>query len=507
MAATKGFPLKVILTAIDRLSGPVMHAASTVRRLGTAAAGVRGTFASLGGRLGLPVFNASMNEANKHFGKFTDVAGSAWRAAQRLGIAVGIAAGAALYATNSYAEYTGVIYDQVKVTGLSAESLQAWGYAAKQNGTEASAFYSAMKIGSKNIGLATIGQGKAKEVLRGLGIQLKDTTGEFRSMDSLLPEIADKIKRLRTPQLQAAAAAQIFGKSGADMLPFLLEGSDGIKALSDRARELGLVLSNDAIDKGDQLGDTIDEARGAMLGMRNTIMAELAPTIILLARQFTDFVVQNRPQIQAFATMLATNLPTAIDKVGASFAALRALVEPFVSVLGFLNDVFGVSNLLLEGLAVTIAVKLVAAVTALTPAVIALGTALLTTPIGWIIAGLTAISLIALAVYNNWDKVKQWWVGFIDWLVPKIEWLADKLLMLSPAGLFLKGAKFVGGLLSDEQSATAGAEQIGRQAAGGKQDTVKVTVDLNNLPAGSRVATENSGTVFDLNQGYVLAAP
>lgn len=507
MAATKGFPLKVILTAIDRLSGPVMHAASTVRKLGTAAAGVRGTFASLSGRLGMPVFSASMKEANKHLGKFQDVAGSAWRMAQRLGLAVGVAAGAALYATNAYADYASAIHDQMRVTGLSAESLQAWGYAAKQNGIEAEAFYSAMKIGSRNIGMAAVGQGKAKEVLKGLGIQIKDTTGKFRSMDSLLPEIADKIKRLKTPQLQAAAAAQIFGRAGADMLPFLLEGSAGIQALSDRARELGLVLSGDAVNAGDDLGDSMDEVKASLLGVRNTIFKELAPSMIALARQFTAFVVTHRPQIEAFATMLATNLPTAIDKVGASFAALRALVEPFVSVLGFLNDVFGVSNLLLAGLAVTIAVKLAAAVTALTPAVIALGTALLTTPIGWIIAGLTAISLVAMAVYNNWDKVKQWWVGFIDWLVPKIEWLADKLLMLSPAGLFLKGAKFVGGLLSDEQSATASADQIGRQAAGGKQDTVKVTVDLNNLPAGSRVATENSGTIFDLNQGYVLAAP
>lgn len=504
MAATKGFPLKVILTAIDRLSGPVMHAASTVRKLGTAAAGVRGTFASLGGRLGLPVFNASMKEANKHFGKFTDVAGSAWRAAQRLGIAVGIAAGAALYATNAYAEYTGVIHDQVKVTGLSAESLQAWGYAAKQNGIEASAFYSAMKIGSRNIGMAAIGQGKAKEVLKGLGIQIKDTTGKFRSMDSLLPEIADKIKRLRTPQLQAAAAAQIFGKSGADMLPFLLEGSDGIKALSDRARELGLVLSNDAIDKGDQLGDTIDEARGAMLGMRNTIMAELAPTLIALASQFTEFVVTHKPQIEAFAAMLADKLPAALDQIGASFAAVKALVDPLITALGFLNDVFGLGNLAAAAFAVVIAVKLTAAITTLIPLVWALAAAFLATPIGQIITGLTLLALAAMAIYRNWDKLVEWWNGIWQAIGGTVYFAVQRILGYLPEWL-------VNMLSGDSNVRVTGpaptADQLGRQAAGGKQDTVKVTVDLNNLPAGSRVATENSGTVFDLNQGYVLAAP
>ena len=508
--AGKGFPLKVVLEAIDKLSGPVMHAASTVRKLGTAAAGVRGTFSSLSGRMGVPVFTASLKEAGKRFGEFRELAGGAVRTLRNVAAGLAVVATSTLFATNAYAEYTGKIHDQVKVTGLSAESLQAWGFAAKQNGIEAEAFYSAMKVGSKNIGLAAVGQGKAKDVLKGLGIQIKDTTGKFRSMDAMLPEIADKIRKLKTPQLQAAAASQIFGKSGADLLPFLLEGSDGIKALSDRARELGLVLSGDAIEQGDRLGDTMDEVKGSLLGVRNTIFAQLAPVIIDLAKRFTDFVIQNKPQIEAFAKTLAERLPAALDQIGAAFSALWAIISPFISVLSFLNDVFGLQNLILGVLAVTVGVKVTQAIIALTTAFRVLGLAFLATPIGWIVAGLTGLALVATAVYNNWDKVKQWWRSFVDWLTPKIKWLADHLYLLGPLGMAAQAGMKLYDMATggNDQAPAPAAATVGPQAAqAGRPGDARVTVDLNNLPAGTRVSSESDGLAFDLNQGYALAAP
>lgn len=508
----KKFNIAVVLEAIDKLSGPMRRATSTIRQFAlitktTAALG------RLGDRLGVPVFNAGMKEVGKRWGAFNEQLRGSAALARTAAFAITAVAGSALYATNAYADYTSQIHDQMKVTGISAESLQGWGYVAKQSGIEANAFFSAMKIGSKNIGLAAVGQGKAKDVLRGLGIQIKDATGHIRSMDALLPEIADKIKRLKSPQLQAAAAAQIFGRSGADMLPFLLEGSAGIKVMTDRARELGLVLSNEAIAQGDELGDSMDDVKASLLGVRNTIFKELAPVLIQLARQFSDFVVRNRPQIEAFARVLADKLPGALDQIGASFAALHAIVSPFLTVLGFLNDLFGASNLIAGLLAITVAVKVTGAIMALIPLVKALGVALLTTPVGWIVAGLTALALVALAVYNNWDKVKKWFVDFIDWITPKLEWLLGMFLKFTPQGGLLLGISkvvslFRGGDGAPGQPAPVPAATLGQQAArGGRQDYVRVQVDMNNLPPGTSVSTDNSGLPFELNQGFALAAP
>jgi len=503
----KKFNIAVVVEAIDKLSGPMRRAASSLRQFAFVTE-TTSALGRLGDRLGVPVFNAGMKEAGKHVGDLTDSVRGMWGMARTAAFALTAVAGSALLATNAYAEYTGKIHDQARATGISAKALQGWAYVAKQSGIEADKFFVAMKIGSKNIGLAAVGQGKAKDVLSGFGISIRDATGHIRSMDALLPEIADKLKRLKSPQLQAAAAAKIFVKSGADMLPMLLEGSAGIKAMTERARELGLVLSNDAIAQGDDLGDSMDDVKASLLGVRNTIFKELAPTLIMLARRFSDFVVQNRPQIEAFARVLADKLPGALDQIGASFAALHAIVSPFLSVLGFLNDLFGATNLVAALLAVTVAVNVTSAIMELIPLVKDLSVALMTTPVGWIVASLAALALAAMAIYNNWDKLVDWWGRIWETIGGTVYNAVQRIKSILPDWLLraLGGGGTVSVQTQPQQFTPAA--QLGQQAArGGRQDYVRVQVDMNNMPAGTRVSTDSSGLPLDLFQGFALATP
>ncbi|MHC1701804.1 MAG: tape measure protein [Humidesulfovibrio sp.] len=52
--------------------------------------------------------------------------------------------------------------------------------------------------------------------------------------------------------------------------------------------------------------------------------------------------------------------------------------------------------------------KLVLAVAMLAKSFIVLGAAIMTTPIGWVLAGLTAITIGIMAIWKNWDKIMGW---------------------------------------------------------------------------------------------------
>ena len=576
MAASKGVPLKVILTAVDKLTAPIRRMADTVRGFGATASRTSSfasrSFASFSTATKLPVFTAAMGVAGKRLGDFTDRMKSAAMTAGYLAAGIAAAGAVGWRIATSYADATSKVHDLSVATRISAEQLQGWAYGAKQNGVEADAFFSAIKAGSKNVGLAAAGVGRAKDVLKGLGVQLRDSSGKVRSMDSLLPELADKIRKLRSPTMQAAAASRIFGESGIDLLPFLKEGSVGIAALTARARQLGIVVGNDAVDAGDTFGDTLDDLRASVTGLRNSAVGPMIPALTLLAAKLTDIAIKNGPAISAWAATFAEKLPDRIDRIINAVSLLATALSPLIDAMAFVSD----NSWLMEGalfvVGGVIAFKVVTAVWALCGAIKALGIAFMLTPIGWIITGLTALAFAAYLIVKHWDAIAAWWagiwmtiggtiataienirglwagvwdaiggtvahavqriIGFIpNWLLRLLGGGADISVSTTARTAAAPGqwAQRVGGALAQPEASgptdqtapgpwapqpTDGAgasnrgEQVGRAAAQNGRQEIKVTVDMNNLPPGTRVATDSSGgSVFDLDLGYAMASP
>ena len=114
-----------------------------------------------------------------------------------------------------------------------------------------------------------------------------DVTGEFKAM-------ATAIYKLKTPQEQMAVASRA---GMASLLPMIRQGPAGYKALEDRAESLGLVMSGPALKAATDMANSLDNLQGAGTGLKNSIVEQLAPSIMPLTDGLAKWIEQNRTLI------------------------------------------------------------------------------------------------------------------------------------------------------------------------------------------------------------------
>jgi hypothetical protein len=161
--------------------------------------------------------------------------------------------------------------------GMSTESLSTLKYAAALADVSLDSLGTGLKKMSKNAADAADGTGEAKDSFKALGIQLKDNDGNLKKSDALLLELSSKFEGLSDGSEKTALAMKIFGRSGADMIPLLNMGSNEIKKLQDRARELGLELSTDAGRAAEEFNDRLTDLKAEAEGFVRVIAVKMLP--------------------------------------------------------------------------------------------------------------------------------------------------------------------------------------------------------------------------------------
>jgi len=560
--ANNGYSLSLIIKAVDRVTAPLRGIFGKVK---AASAGITGAL----DRVGLPVFTNSLKNVGGAIGGVGSAVASSTQRLLGLGATLGLTTAALNLFFQGFADATGAIGDTAERTGISRERFQELSFAAKLTGSSAETLGGALQKMQINVGAATAGSKELKEMFKGLGINIKDASGKLKSSDALFDTFVDRISKIKDPSLQAQAAVKIFGKSATELLPLIRGGGAGIKEMADEARRLGLVISDSAVREGETFGDTLDTLHAALSGVGNTIGSSLVPQLNKLGTQLIETIVKYRPQIEAFATAFAANLPGNIEKVTGFLGDLYDGVQPVIQIFSSLSETFGAANLIFTALGLYIGGGLLMAVLNLAVALKGLGAAIALTPVGWFLAAVVAIGAAAFVIYKNWDKIvsffEEKWAGvkaaFSDGIINGIwkvwtEFNPVTLMMQSFNGLLkyltgwdlgailgakiseavaaiknglpdwaknifgIDGASVSGGVEGGAPAASAGAadSDLGRRAAQIGQNAVqqmaqppqavRVQVDLNNVPAGSKVKTEGSqGATFDTDIGYSMMAP
>lgn len=464
----------LIINAVERVSAPfrrIEQAMDSVRertervgqalgRLGQAGGFGRlsGALSALGGSL-----RGVAQEGQAGLERLGALAG-------RLSLLFGAAGGGAFALAHEAASAGAEASKFSSMVGLSTANWQEYAGAARLAGVEADELASLMLTLQERAVNAANGEEGDIEMLKLMGISAKNARGELKNADSLLLELADRVKQMRDAGEMGKAAGimnQLGGEEGARLLDLLQNGRSGLLAMRREARELGLVLADDDVQASKDFNFSLARVSATFRGMGLTLGKAFLPALTTLLDKFQAWLKVQRDIVGAGFEAWVERLD--LDAVWAS-------VERFFTALGRLGgalqhvaDLCGGWGNALTMLAALLGGRLALALGALIASVGQLGMALLATPVGWFLGAVAAIAGAAYAIYKNWDGIagyfwnlcaevkaafeEGWLWGVFRWLLNfnPARWVMDGLnelvATLTGVDLYRIGGKWIDDLL------------------------------------------------------------
>lgn len=214
------------------------------------------------------------------------------------------ATGAALFA-RSLADTVGRggrLADLSAQTGIAAESLQRLQYAAELNGNTIEQMAGAVNILQRNLA-------NAPEKFERWGLSVERLTA--LRPEQQLAAISEAIRGMDSPTQQAAAAMEMLGRSGAQLLPTL---KSNMAALADEADRLGAVMGDETVAAADALGDATTKLDKAWVGLKDSLTAVVIENsgatqwledMATAVGALTGRVREGTPALSAYFAMLA----------------------------------------------------------------------------------------------------------------------------------------------------------------------------------------------------------
>lgn len=187
------------------------------------------------------------------------------------------------HAVTQSLEFAKAIKDNADQVGISTDAWQKWSYIAKDAGVGTGELMTGMEGLQRSMGRASTGARRESELFRQLGIDLKDSSGKAKDINAILPELADRLELVGDKNQRAAALQILFGESASRMGKLLEGGSEKINGLAEAAEHLGIILSDEQIQKADQTAKKLDDVKTVLSAQIAGVVADNADSILALA--------------------------------------------------------------------------------------------------------------------------------------------------------------------------------------------------------------------------------
>ena len=193
----------------------------------------------------------------------------------------GVALGA--YGIITYAKDTLEFADSMgkaaQATGVSVEALSQMTVAAKLADVDMETMAKGLEHVSQAGAMSVSGTSTQARAFAGLGISVKDASGNLKDGNELMREMADKFATIEDGSGKTAAAMAIFGRAGAAMIPMLNKGSEELDRMAQLSDKLGLTISGRTAAAAEKVNDEFTTMGLAVKGLAVQFMDQMLPVL------------------------------------------------------------------------------------------------------------------------------------------------------------------------------------------------------------------------------------
>lgn len=361
--------------------------------------------------------------------------------------------GSILAVGKSTADYAGDMYDMARGAGIGVEAFQKLAYAGRMSGVETEKLSASLVKFDRMVAEAAGGNKTYMQTFEDLGIKIKDSAGNLRQPNEIFEDVADIFHNTEDGIGKTALAVELFGKSGADLIPMLNDGKAGLKAFYAEAERLGLVLSDETTAKGDAFSDQLENIGEQVKGVKLQLGAALIPALSAAAEKISKVIdkitrwVQENPELVATIGNIAMTTGKWIAILGTAAIAIGSvtfIVGQFGKVFRIVSDSIKIgTKIVSEYKNGMLLFRMQYALFSVWSKIAAAGqwlfnTSLYGCPVVWIVAGIMATIAAVVLLVKYWDEVAAWFKKLWDAIVGifKAAWEAIKKVWDAVTGWF-----------------------------------------------------------------------
>ena len=361
--------------------------------------------------------NTNVSMLGESFKYVAPVAGSLGYSAEDVSIALGLMANSGIKAGSAGAALRNIMNNMAKPTKQSAAAMERLGISLQDDEGNMYSFREIMDQMRTSFANINIDTEEYNRQLDELDQQLEDGTLTQTQYDNALEELnletfgAEGAEKARTAAMlggtRAMAALLAVANASEEDYQKLTEAVDNSSEAMAKLADGSVVPLNEALESGQEVIETYN---GQAEAMANIMQDNLNGQLTTLKSQLSEAAISIGDLLMPTITEIVGKIQEWIDKFNSLDEGTKETIIQVALVAAAIGPVLVVIGTVISSIGAVIGV---------------LGALL--SPIGLVVAAIAAAVAIGVALYQNWDTIKEKALALKDWLVDKFNALKEKV--------------------------------------------------------------------------------
>lgn len=179
--------------------------------------------------------------------------------------------------------------EQAQQLGVSSRALQVYRFIGGQVGIANETMDRSLQKLNRSLGEAALGAARPTRALQAFGFSLAEIRRGL-TVEEAIPRLADGFARIENSGRRAAVEVVLFGRAGQEVDNLLTQGGRRINEMADAAERMGLVLSDDQINRLDEAADKYDALKTILSAQIAAVVADNVDAILSLITALGDLI-------------------------------------------------------------------------------------------------------------------------------------------------------------------------------------------------------------------------